>query len=79
MTDDCNALYGNRLFADFTQRFLHRGIEADFTRSMFNPAHWPRLRPPCSGRSDLLADTFDEVLFDGATFADLSRGPAAPT
>jgi NTE family protein len=69
------ALYGDRLFADFTQRFLHRDIEADFTRRLFNPAHWPRLWSPFSGRSDLLADIFDEVLFEGATFGDLSKGP----
>lgn len=72
------ALHGDRLFADFTQRFLHRDIEADFARSLFNPAHWPRLWSPYSGRSDLLADIFDEVLFDGATFADLSKGPGRP-
>ncbi len=69
------ALYGDRLFADFTQRFLHRDIEADFTRRLFNPAHWPRLWSPYSGRSDLLADIFDELLFEGATFGDLAKGP----
>lgn len=69
------ALYGDRLFADFTQRFLHRDIEADFTRRLFNPAHWPRLWSPFSGRSDLMADIFDEVLFEGATFGDLAKGP----
>ena len=37
------ALNGDRLFADFTQRFLHRDIEADFTRRLSNAAHWPRL------------------------------------
>jgi NTE family protein len=72
------ALYGDRLFSDFTGRFLHRDIEADFTRKLINPAHWPRLWSPYSGRSDLLADIFDEVLFDGATFADLSQGPGRP-
>ena len=38
-----DALYGDQLFADFTQRFLHRDVEAEFTRRLFNPAHWPRL------------------------------------
>ena len=72
------ALYGDRLFADFTQRFLHRDVEAEFTRRLFNPAHWPRLWSPFSGRSNLLADIFDEVLFDGATFANLSKRPGRP-
>jgi NTE family protein len=71
-------LYGDRLFTDFTQRFLHRDVETDFTRRLFNPAHWPTLWSALSGRSDLLADIFDEVLFDGATFADISKGPGRP-
>lgn len=72
------ALFGDRVFADFKQRFLHRDIEADFTRRLVNPAHWLRLWSPFSGRSDLLADIFDELLFEGATFGDLARGPGRP-
>jgi hypothetical protein len=63
------------LFADFNQRFPHRDIEADFTRRLFNTTHWPRQRSPFSGRSDLLADSFDELLFEGITFGDPAKGP----
>lgn len=72
------ALHGDRLFQDFGERFLHRDIEADFLRRMLNPVHWPRLWSPFSGRSDLLADVFDELLFKGATFADLGKSPGRP-
>jgi NTE family protein len=69
------ALHGDRVFTDFTPRFLLRDVEADFTRRLLNPVHWPRLWSPFSGRSDLMADIFDELLFDGATFADLAKAP----
>jgi NTE family protein len=72
------ALHGDRLFQDFGERFLHRDIEADFLRRMLNPVHWPRLWSPFSGRSDPLGDLFDELLFEGATFADLNKASGRP-
>lgn len=69
------ALHGDRLFTDFAPRFLHHDVEGDFTRRLFNPVHWPRLWSPYTGRSDLMADIFDELLFKGATFSDLTQPP----
>ena len=72
------ALHGDRLFSEFPERFLHRDIEALFLRRLFNPLVWPRLWGDHAGRSDLLAEVFDDTLFGGATFGDLARGPGRP-
>lgn len=72
------ALHGDRLFDDFPRRFLHQDVQAMFTRRLLNPLHWPTLWSPFTGRSDLLSDIFDELLFGGATYADLLQGPARP-
>lgn len=72
------ALQGDRLFAEFPQRFLHRDIEADFIGRLLNPLNWPMLLSDLSGRSELLAEVFDEHVFGGATFGDLASGPGRP-
>ena len=40
----------------------------------FNPGYWPNLSSTGWGRSELAAQLYDEVLFNGATFGDLDRG-----
>jgi NTE family protein len=72
------ALHGDRLFDDFALKFLHQDVQAMFARRLFNPAHWPTLWSSFTGRSDLLADIFDELLFGGATYGDLLQGSARP-
>lgn len=68
-------LRGDAIFADFESRFLHREVQGEVARRIVNPAHWPRLLSPTFGRSDLVAEHFDELLFGGATFADLQARP----
>lgn len=72
------ALHGDRLFDDFAAKFLHQDVEAMFARRLFNPVHWPTLWSSFTGRSDLLADIFDDLLFGGATYGDLLQGSARP-
>jgi NTE family protein len=69
------ALRGDAMFADFDTRFLHRDAQGEMARRFFNPAHWSRLLSPTFGRSDLVAEHFDEMLFGGATFANLQARP----
>jgi len=67
-------LYGDKLFADYEQRFLKRNVQGElFSRSM-NPGNWGKLASTGWGRSELAADYYDEILFNGATFGDLDRG-----
>ena len=39
-----------------------------------SPANWGKLASTAWGRSELAAQLYDEILFNGATFGDLDRG-----
>jgi NTE family protein len=65
------ALYGERLFDEYPQRFLKRNVQGELIQRVLNPANWPRLARDGYGRSELAADYYDEILFGGATFSDL--------
>ncbi|MCC6198250.1 MAG: patatin-like phospholipase family protein, partial [Burkholderiales bacterium] len=54
-------------------RFLKRDVEGELLRRLFAPANWPSLWSQGWGRSELAADLYDEILFEGAAFADLQR------
>ena len=74
------ALYGERLFEEYEQRFLKRNVQGELARRFFlNPANWFRLMNGNYGRSEIAADYYDEILFEGATFNDLldKKGPMA--
>ena len=68
------ALYGDKLFSDYEQRFLKRDVQGEIVARAFNPAFWPKLSSASWGRSELAAELYDEILFNGATFGDLDRG-----
>src|SRR5262245_48763958 len=65
------ALYGERLFDEYQQRFLKRNVQGELIKRVLNPTNWPRLATGGYGRSELAADYYDEILFGGATFNDL--------
>ena len=67
-------LYGEKLFDDYAARFLKRDVQGELVRRALSPANWMKLASPNWGRSDLAAELYDEILFNGATFADLDRG-----
>ena len=67
-------LYGDKLFADYEQRFLKRNVQGDIIARAFSPGYWPKLSSTGWGRSELASQLYDEILFDGATFGDLDRG-----
>jgi NTE family protein len=68
------ALYGDKLFTDYEQRFLKRNVQGDIIARALNPVFWPKLTSTSWGRSELAAELYDEILFNGATFGDLDRG-----
>jgi NTE family protein len=43
-------------------------------KRLANPFYWGQLSSTGWGRSEMAADLYDEILFDGATYADLDRG-----
>ena len=65
------ALYGERLFQEYQQRFLKRNVQGELIQRILNPTNWLRLAIDSYGRSELAADYYDEILFGGATFSDV--------
>jgi NTE family protein len=66
-------LYGEKLFDDYEARFLKRNVQGELIARFLNPLNWPALSSSGGGRSELAAQLYDEILFNGATFADLYR------
>ena len=67
-------LYGDKLFDDYEQRFLKRNVQGELIARALNPVNWGDLMSTGWGRSELAAQLYDEILFNGATFGDLDRG-----
>ena len=67
-------LYGDKLFDDYEQRFLKRDVQGEIIARTFSPSNWGNLGSTGWGRSELAAELYDEILFNGATFGDLDRG-----
>jgi NTE family protein len=65
------ALYGERLFAEYETRFLKRDVEGTLLGRTLNPLNWWKFVGGTAGRSELAAEYYDEILFEGATFGDL--------
>ena len=72
------ALYGDALFSDYDKRFLKRNIQGELIGRVATPLYWPSLASPAYTRTELAADYYDEILFKGATFADLAKRPGSP-
>jgi len=67
-------LYGDRLFGDYEQRFLKRNVQGELVTRLLSPGNWGALSSATWGRSEMAAQLYDEILFNGATYADLTRG-----
>jgi NTE family protein len=66
-------LYGEKLFTDYEQRFLKRNVQGEIISRVLSPSNWGKLGSTGTGRSEIAADLYDEILFHGATFGDLRR------
>lgn len=71
------ALYGDRLFDEYEERFLKRDVQGALLARTLNPFNWWKFIGGSAGRSELAAEYYDEILFEGATFGDL-LGKSAP-
>lgn len=65
------ALHGDRLFDEYEERFLKRDVQGALVLRTLNPLNWPKFVGGSAGRSELAAEYYDEILFEGATFSDL--------
>jgi NTE family protein len=69
-------LHGDKLFDIYEKSFLKRDVQGELLARALSPANWPTLASTGWGRSELAADFYDEILFNGATYGDLRRdGP----
>jgi NTE family protein len=67
-------LYGDKLFDDYERRFLKRDVQGELLSRFLSPSNWSALWSKGWGRSEMAAQMYDEILFNGATFGDLNRG-----
>ncbi|MBO9651423.1 MAG: patatin-like phospholipase family protein [Variovorax sp.] len=73
------ALYGDKLFTEYESRFLKKDVQGTLTRRALNPLNWFALGSGLYGRSEMAADYYDQILFNGATFDDLMDKPTPIT
>jgi len=66
-------LYGDQLFDSYEQRFLKRDVQGDLLSRFLSPKNWSALWSEGWGRSEMAAEMYDQILFNGATFRDLDR------
>lgn len=62
-------LYGEKLFDLYETSFLKRDVQGELIRRVLSPASWGDW-----GRAETASKLYDDILFHGATFADLDRG-----
>src|SRR5439155_22226036 len=72
------ALWGDRIFSDFEPQFLKKRLHKGLFLSALAPRNTLRLFSPTFNRRDLAAEYYDRLLFNGATFDDLTARPGAP-
>ncbi len=70
-------LHGKKIFDDYRERFLTYPVQRGLLMRLFlAPPNWFRLMSKNFGKSDLAAEYYDKILFDGATFGDMDHdGP----
>lgn len=69
------ALFPERFFNDYPERFLYRNIQRGLLLRMFNPVNWFRLASPDFSRIDLADEFYNDTVFEGKKFADLLARP----
>jgi NTE family protein len=63
-------LFGDRMFDDFETKFLLRNVERELALRIISLSSWSKLASSYYARSDLAAEYFDEILFEGKTFSN---------
>ena len=64
-------LYGDQVFEVLEPAFLKQNVQRNLAFQTLNPLRWPALWSATYGRSELAADYYDRILFQGATFETL--------
>jgi len=72
------ALFHDRIFKDFADKFLYRDIQGELLRLPLNPYNLFRLLSPTFSRIDLAAELYDATIFEGKAFSDLVQARRKP-
>lgn len=65
-------LYRDKTFSDFEKDFLDVDVESYIYGAYLLPWHFARGLDPDFGTNDRMAEVYDDLMFHGATFADLA-------
>jgi len=70
------ALFGDRIFDEFADRFLNQEVQgALLRRLLLHPLNWLRLMSPYFSRTDIAAEYYEQHIFGGASYSNLlARG-----
>jgi NTE family protein len=71
-------LWGDRIFKDYEARFLKKPVQTGLLFRLLAPWNLARVASPRYSSSDLAAKYYDQLLFQGATFGDLTPRPGRP-
>jgi NTE family protein len=72
------ALFGDRIFKDYKEKFLYRNIQKEILLKMLNPVNWYKLASPYFNRIDLASELYDETVFESSTYEKLAKLPKRP-
>lgn len=72
------AAFGDEIFRSFVPKFLKSDFQGDLLSRTRSPGNAIQLSSPWFGRGHLLAEQFDESLFQGMTFGDLAARNTRP-
>jgi NTE family protein len=72
------ALFGDRIFDDFKDKFLYRNVQGELGSQLLKPANWVRLMSPNYSRINLAAELYDKTIFESKTFASLAEKARPP-
>jgi NTE family protein len=72
------ALFHDRIFNDFKEKFLYRNIQGELIAQLFNPINLFRIMSPYFGRIDLAAELYDATVFEQNTFGHLLASSRKP-
>jgi NTE family protein len=71
-------LWGDRIFSDYEVKFLKKKVQSGLLIRTLAPWNSVRLVSRRFGSSDLAAAYYDDLLFQGAKFGDLTPRPGRP-
>jgi len=72
------AAHHERTFETFLPRVLHKNLDAEVWAYSLNPVNWARAASPAFSRTDLLAEIFDNEIYDHLNYGDLIREHRRP-